>query len=192
MEQFERLIFLHASCSCCDLRSMLWNRHPHPLRAAARSLCFSLDETTHTCLQSCLENSFRQLLRFQMIEQMYIGIYYANMYASEFRKCYFHSVQSPSIEAIGFQEETPKVSNRGHLTEFNIAMLTPLIPVRNKNERRSDSNRALTTWSFLHLYTWSMYRKYVTVMVNYDQNIRANDLNISLNADRFLNVSFIV
>ena len=35
MQQFEQSIFLHASRSCCDLRSMLWNRHPHPLRVAA-------------------------------------------------------------------------------------------------------------------------------------------------------------
>ena len=35
MQQFEQSTFLHASRSCCDLRSMLWNRHPHPLRVAA-------------------------------------------------------------------------------------------------------------------------------------------------------------
>ena len=43
MHQFAQSKFLHASCSCCDLRSMLWNRHPHPLRAAARRLCFNLN-----------------------------------------------------------------------------------------------------------------------------------------------------
>ena len=41
MHHFAQVIFLHAPCSCCDLRSMLTNRHPHPLRAAARRLCFS-------------------------------------------------------------------------------------------------------------------------------------------------------
>ena len=42
MHQFAQSKFLHASCSCCDLRPMLSNRHPHPLRAAARRLYFSL------------------------------------------------------------------------------------------------------------------------------------------------------
>ena len=44
MHQFAQSKFLHTSCSCCDLRPMLWNRYPHPLRAAARRLCFSLNK----------------------------------------------------------------------------------------------------------------------------------------------------
>ena len=42
MHQFAQSIFLHASCGCCDLRSVRSNRHPHRLCAAVRRLCFSL------------------------------------------------------------------------------------------------------------------------------------------------------
>ena len=49
MHQFAQSIFLHSSCSCSDLLPMLWNRHPHPLRAGARRLCFSLDGRSLAC-----------------------------------------------------------------------------------------------------------------------------------------------